>query len=449
MNSLRPIPIFKVEPAYLRYPQDPEYSQDPDPERPGDWCEIKIDLVGIKYDGQVDGFRERADDWEGALAAMADDLTTLLHEAMDWLLEFDLATPDRDNTYIQFPSISPHKEDSYIPAWTILIELTRIPMTLESQPVTSVPRHTSCDDGNLCLIRCFGVLRCMQLREAGMHDVDIGLEILLDGPQPALWDYHTRCETLRFLRKRGQDIRGERLDRLTEAILKGPPRHLYRDDLTDDEWSNLSDAEVHLRLSNLTESGAALSASVREVYERIQSGAQLQPTGDHSEEFDFSGFGSVGPSTGRVIENFADMPIERFIQWAGTQTGPPWECGGGWHRFVENDIEASVKLLKDAADKGIWPIAPWYRVLDSFRPEEEENAVAQEVVTLLVDMPTIELAKLDIQAARWLESTWQWMEKNWRRKLWRQIWNASLLNEAPEGDLDFEAALNHAGGILG
>ena len=41
-----------------------------------------------------------------------------------------------------------------------------------------------------------------------MHDVDLGLEVLLDGPRPALWDIHTKRETLRFLRKRGQDIRG-------------------------------------------------------------------------------------------------------------------------------------------------------------------------------------------------------------------------------------------------
>ena len=94
-----------------------------------------------------------------------------------------------------------------------------------------------------------------------MHDVDLGLEVLLASPRPALWDTYTQREALRFLRKRGQDIRGERLDSLTEAILKGPPRHLYRDNLTDDKWISLRDYEIRLRLHKLTEAGTTLPPS--------------------------------------------------------------------------------------------------------------------------------------------------------------------------------------------
>ena len=119
LNSLRPIPIFTVMPEYLRYPRDP------DPERPSDWCEIDIDLIGIEYDDHMESFRERSEDWEGSLAAMADELTTRLREAMDWLREFDLATADRDNTYIKYPSISPHEQNTHTPIWTQLIALTR------------------------------------------------------------------------------------------------------------------------------------------------------------------------------------------------------------------------------------------------------------------------------------------------------------------------------------
>ena len=106
-------------PEYLRYPRDP------DPERPSDWCEIDIDLIGIEYDDHVESFRERSEDWEGALAAMADELTTRLREALDWLRELDLAAPDRDNTYSKYPSISPHEQNTYTPTWTQLIALSR------------------------------------------------------------------------------------------------------------------------------------------------------------------------------------------------------------------------------------------------------------------------------------------------------------------------------------
>ena len=119
LNSLRPIPIFKVEPGYFRY------SRDPDPERPSDWCEIDIDLVGIDGDWNVQVFQERAEDWEGALAAMADELTTRLREAMDWLRALDLATPTKDPTFSRYPSISTHEQNGHAPTWTQLIALTR------------------------------------------------------------------------------------------------------------------------------------------------------------------------------------------------------------------------------------------------------------------------------------------------------------------------------------
>ena len=66
------------------------------------WCNIKIHLVGFVHDYDIDRFREGALDWEGALAVMADDITTRLREAMDWQNEFDLATADEDHTHEQF-----------------------------------------------------------------------------------------------------------------------------------------------------------------------------------------------------------------------------------------------------------------------------------------------------------------------------------------------------------
>ena len=146
--------------------------------------------------------------------------------------------------------------------------------------------------------------------------------------------------------------------------MKGPPRHLYRDDLTDDEWISLRDHEIRLRLYKLTESGTTLPTLAQQVYDRIQRGGPWQPRGDHSEEFSvFSGSGGyVDQNDAAARENFADMSIERFIQWSGTQTGEPWKWGdwdGGWGQFAENDIEASVKLLIGAAENEIWPIPPW------------------------------------------------------------------------------------------
>ena len=291
-----------------------------------------------------------------------------------------------------------------------------------------------------------------------MTDIKSGLEILLDGPQPALWDSNIKRETLRFLRKCGKHIRGRQLDRLAEAILRGPPRQMYREELTNDDWDTLRDHQIRLRLHKLMGSGASLPVSAQETYDRIQGEQPWQPRGDHSEEFGLfvsSGADAYDLHDAGALENFKEMSIEQFIQWSGTQVGErilPWECSGGWHLFVGNDIQTAVKLLKGASDNKIWPIPPWYTVLGAFGKKEQKNVInvlQHEVASLLIGMPPQALAILALQAARWLQDARSKLGKTLRRKLWQRIWEASLEGEEPEDELDFDMTLNHAGGILG
>jgi len=74
-------------------------------------------LVGIEHSYDIDRFRESALDWEGALAVMADDITTRLREAMDWQSEFGLVTTDEDHTHVDYPSVSPHHQNRYAKTW--------------------------------------------------------------------------------------------------------------------------------------------------------------------------------------------------------------------------------------------------------------------------------------------------------------------------------------------
>ena len=126
LNHLRPLPIFRVQPEW--FGDRPEWlgGEQQSRDRPADWCEIEIELIGIQSKSEdVERFRENAEDWGGALASMADELTIRLREAMSWLGEFDLAAPAWDITYSGYPSISPHEQNRYAPTWTQLIKLTQ------------------------------------------------------------------------------------------------------------------------------------------------------------------------------------------------------------------------------------------------------------------------------------------------------------------------------------
>lgn len=280
-----------------------------------------------------------------------------------------------------------------------------------------------------------------------MHDIDLALEILLDGVHPTLWESRCMRETMRFLRKRGKDIPRSSYSRLIKAILAGPSREQYRGDLTDEEWGKLRDHKIRLHLYKIRESGAMLPKAAMRAFDRIQRDLPWQPRGDMSEEFPF--FTSTGWGRGDEpvsMENFSGMSVEDFIHWAEKQTGRPWECGGGWHVFAANNSKTALKLLRSASECEVWPVLPWYTLLSQF---ETSKNLKREIAKTVANMPLDVLAKLDLQSARWLESVRKCLTKGSRQNLWRRIWDASLMGDAPEGDLNFDKALNHAGGVLG
>ena len=452
LNRVRPIPVFKVKLDLFRD------EGNPNPECPSDWYEIEMELVGIKDDHEYIDYQEQAEDWTKSLAMMSDDLTTRLNEAMVWFREFSMANDDFDTTYSQYPSVSPHKQNEYAPTWTHLIGLVR----------DSRKALLACGD-KAAESRLVGRWRSLPypiFRRLVLHaatepsdaDIDGGMEILLDGPNPALWDVYTLRETSRFLRKRGTDIKSDRLGRLIEAILQGPPEDTYSADLSEEEKENRHDRAILLRLYKLIESGARLPQRALETYERIRDERQWNPCGDQSEEFVvFRSSNLHGYRFGdeESLENFVSMEIEQFLNWSKTQAqndSQPWNCGGGWAGFVKKDYSAALRLLSGAAAQSVWPIPPWYMILSERNQNKggkQPDEGQMEVAILLSEMSSQALTGLADQAAKWLEHNRLRLGKRLRQKLWRQIWKVSLNGAAPSGELNLDKAINHAGGILG
>ena len=452
LNRVRPIPVFKVKLDYFRD------EGNPNPECPSDWYLIEMELVGNKDVREFIEYQKQAEDWTESLAMMADDLTTRLNEAMVWFHEFSMANEDVDTTHFHYPSVSQHEQNEYAPTWTHLIELVRDSrkalLTCGDQAAESrlVGRWRSLP---------YPIFRRLVLHaatEPSDADIDGGMEILLDGPNPALWDVYTLRETSRFLRKRGADITTDRLGRLIEAILQGPPEDTYSAGLSVEERENWRDRAIQLRLYKLIESGARLPQRALETYERIRGERQWNPCGDQSEEFVVFGSSNLHGyryGDGESLENFAGMEIEQFLNWSKTQAqndSHPWDCGGGWAGFVKKDFSAALRLLRGAAAQSMWPIPPWYKILserNQNKGEKQPDEGQNEVAILLSGMSSQVLTKLADQAAKWLEHNRLRLGKRLRQKVWRRIWKVSLNRAAPGGELNLDTAINHAGGILG
>ncbi len=445
LDRLRPIPVFRIFSSYFRK------TRQENPNRPSEWCDIDIELVGTTGQHDIDDFIAHAEDWDETLALMADNITSRLSEAMEWLQEFELASPETDLTHVAYRSISPHEQNKHAHTWTILIALARdsLDSLLAIGDKAGATRLTQ-----RWRSISFPVFRRLILYAATKNiegDIDFAIEIMLKEPHATLWESGTKRETLRFLRKRGKHIPTKILSRLTKAILAGPSREHYRDDLTDEGWNQLRSHQIRLRLHKLLESGRELPKSAMKIYDQIQERFPWQPPGDRSEEFSFFLRSDlVDSDKPGKIENFAAMSAEEFVEWSRTQTGRLWDCGGGWHIFVKAEPKNALNLLKTAADNNFWPTSPWYTALSQFTEAQRlPKTVQGQVAEILLGMPLEVMEELALCAALWLEKTRPKLGKIIRQSLWRRIWEASLSVTPPEDEPDFDMTLNYAGGVLG
>lgn len=286
-----------------------------------------------------------------------------------------------------------------------------------------------------------------------MHDVVIGLEVLLDGPYATLWDHCSKRETLRFLRKRGGDLSRKELSRLIRAILAGPPKkgRAPRGRKAIHDAKVRMDHEIRQRLHKLIEAGVHLPRYAQREYDRIQKELPWDPPKNRQDEFAlFTSSGWRDLDSDGSVEDFGSMDKDTFVDWASNQTGDPWNCGGGWNQFAKADPSNALALLEFAASKSLWPIPPWHAFIASqLSADERDKNFDRRVADNLMSIPAEELSKLDLQGASWLEKARAGLPKRLRQTLFRKLWDATSAAGEPKGDLDFDMTLNHAGGVLG
>lgn len=281
-----------------------------------------------------------------------------------------------------------------------------------------------------------------------MIDPYIALEVMLEGPYPALWDGQAKREVLRFLRKRGQAIEKNGLKRLLDTILKGPSRP-NTPDLSDKDWAGRRDRAIWLRLKKLSQSNCTLPKNVTRKIKVLATKHGFKLREDGSDEFSFfMGSGSVGQTSTGEIKDFSNMPIADFILWMGTQKDNSWDCNNGWTTFCDKHPKDALALLKSAGLKDTWIQAPWYDAMSRFHQHEKiTKAHKRETVKTLLLMPTEVLSSIGTVTAWWLEKSWATLHKNDLWAVLDKLWEAAEATPC-EGDLNLTDSLNHAGGIL-
>ena len=236
--------------------------EDPDgPEQIGELVDWDIVLSSDYVHSELPGLRE-SPRWPEALPGLLDEFSALLRDAMDLMRELGGADDRNDWSYVHQPSIEAHPQNRGFRDWTALIELTRDAWVAT---VDIAPERARMIAEAWHLAR-YPVFRRLALF-AATHDEIIpprqALDWLLADDCWWLWSVETQRETIRLLVTLTPDLGAEPLTALEQAVLAGPPRAMYRNNLEDELWMQVVEREIWLRLAKVDETGTALGTDAR------------------------------------------------------------------------------------------------------------------------------------------------------------------------------------------
>ena len=222
-----------------------------------------------------------------------------------------------------------------------------------------------------------------------------------------LWSTETHREALRLLVTQAKALPPNPKARLEAAILAGPPRDMYLEDIELDWWDSHVKQSVWLRLAKFAHDAQALSPAVQSELERPPDGRSNWKTARDSERNEFQMWMS---STGEPeFEEMRDIDVapesrEELTQWLKRDPpkGRPF-YEDTWGETCRARLQLSVFALQDLAKEGLWPSERWRVALQAWSERDLASKSWPSTSSLLQRMPDDTLQEIDQAFCWWVE----------------------------------------------
>jgi hypothetical protein len=351
--------------------------------------------------------RDLADEhWTSVLPSLLEDFQQLLLDALDLLRELDEAEDRSDRSHWDLPSISPHWQNRGFRDWVILIELLR-DAWLAVRGIDSARAVRIAQTWFDLPYSTFKRLAFFAASQDGCISPEQWVDWLLADWGWWLWSVDTKREIFRLLVLQGRQLAGADQERLEAAILAGPPREMYRDDLEPERWQDLVSRSVWLHLAKLNASGLALGAlAAARLAELSSEYPQLQLADNECDEFShwMSGTGDPGYEETRDI-NIAPRKRHELVEWL-TKPQPerrPFH-EDTWRDVCRTRFFHSFCALCDLARHGVWPAERWREALQAWSEEGIVLRSWQYAAPLVQTMPDNIIQEIVHGLTWWIEA---------------------------------------------
>ncbi len=345
--------------------------------------------------------------WPTVFPQLFDDFQQLLLDALDLLQEVGAAEEYRDQSYWDLPSIIPHWQNRGFNDWVSLIELLR-DSWLAVREANRLRAFYLAQNWFQIPYATFKRLALFAASQPDCITPEQWVEWLLTDNAWCLWANETCRETCRLLVLQGKNMTGIPLAQLESAILAGPIRERYNDELSEERWQEIVSRATWLRLVKLNESGCLLGGAASA---RLAELAENNPnwTIRDYERDEFPHWMSSTGDPDFVDSHDVDIAPRKWpdlVKWiTGKQTEDKYYEGDTWRNVCRTRFFHSFFALRALADKSIWPLQQWREALQTWSEDALISRSWHYAAPLVKSMPNDTLKAIMSSVTYWLEAT--------------------------------------------
>jgi hypothetical protein len=322
----------------------------------------------------------------------------LLREVLDLSRDLGGATDRSDFTYISQPSIEDHTQNKQFRDWTALIDLCRdgwIEIAKEAAPEAI----RIAQDWFRTPYPIFKRLALFAATTPGVVPPALSTNWLLEEDAWWLWSVETQREVMRLLASIASLLDLGKLEQLENAVLLGPPRDMFRNEIEAEHWARIQQSEKWRLLSQLHSHGAPLSERATVELTRLRDAdPTLNRAPNERDEF------PSWMSDGSELRQFAATPRRRRDLAIWIRENPKtsfWE-GDDWRSRCSSNFATTASVLFGLARSGYWPVDRWR---DAFQAWAEERLLLRSwrrMRATVLKMPAETFADLAPSVSWWL-----------------------------------------------
>ncbi|MBF0160730.1 MAG: SIR2 family protein, partial [Magnetococcales bacterium] len=176
--------------------------------------------------------------WTAELPNLLTDFSSLLRDTLDLMRELGESDDRTDSSYIYRSSISEHPQNNDFRDWTALISLARDAWLATAENTPDQARSVA-ENWWKVPYPLFKRLAFFAASQPNIIPHRLALDWLLADDHWWLWSVETKREAIRLLVSLAPNLSAAEIAQLEQAILLGPPRSMYNDNVESERWTQI------------------------------------------------------------------------------------------------------------------------------------------------------------------------------------------------------------------